>query len=1016
MSTPAGDKLRMAPPQQAPAMDTTHRRDPAAITTAPPATANPGERRIDVVSQRGVDVSGVRMTTVEGTWAKTAHGGMLTREGPTAMGQAETNVTGITTCVETPAEHVRAYFAGLPQGGVSSGMVACAYCNMPWAALGTRPGAIRYRCPKCAGHWVAWRLPRPGMAASRVPAIGDKAWFDPGATSWRAGPNTHLGRGRVRLAIWWRGRLATVVDGEVAVTIRDMLSAWQGAATEAAVVVGTAWWCIRLMGMSQGGLPAQVTYVDGAVRSDDSCAIHGIFPHELSSHMGGQAISHRPVKGIGSVAHVGARKIREAHQRHDDLTDTVHGAVDALMQWMDSKGSEQGSVTARTRRGLAPVTWCPWPTSRAVGCPVWDAPVASTVLEVQSTHDPHSPYTPAFCEAAALRVDGASGMSPSGFHDVFMGHPQHQWLCNGAQYGFPVLSNMAPCRARFAQTGLSAAHGAAVTTWLDKQLEAGKMVDVTADAHRMAALVVSPFQTDEKADGSIRVCHNASAGGDASVNASINYAPSEPQEVGGVHQVISRIRDKVELSASVPMEVPWAMEPLVGARLDFKAWFRQIPIRPCDRWLMGQQHGTRVLLHMVFSFGARSAGHTACAISNAIMDVLCRDGKHWAICYNDDFIFIGTRAEVEAAVAALRAILSLLGLTENVEKYVPPSEVMDVLGHEVDMRNMLVQITTKRRLRVISTLTEMLGRPSHVASVQEIREVAGVLAFVGTTVPLARAYTAGLWSLAGDGTQPGHHRRTLGAYARTGMAWWLSFLRRERFEVGRIDMGIRGPPVNVCTGMRADASGAWGFGGLSVTHGVYIQGRWHGHERTWSIAVKEAVAAFLLLTVLAPRLSGQVVILQTDNQSVAYMLLTLTALDPQLRLLSLWFAGLQEQHRLVVLPSHVATEHNDSDGLSRGKDPARCLPKSSTATWSAATIPKSLRALGSLGAASLPLALNPGRSSPTRGSTTTIDLSMPGAWVSSAPARLATPMPFVPHMVWELRLREMAHAPTPSLH
>lgn len=290
-----------------------------------------------------------------------------------------------------------------------------------------------------------------------------------------------------------------------------------------------------------------------------------------------------------------------------------------------------------------------------------------------------------------------------------------------------------------------------------------------------------------------------------------------------------------------------------------------------------------------------------------------------------------------------------------------------------------------------------------------------MLAFVGTTVPLARAYTAGLWSLAGDSMQSGHVKCHLGDYAVTGMAWWLSFLRRERFHVGRIDAGIRGDPIVVATGIRSDASGSWGFGGLSVAHGLYIQGPWARSELAWSIAVKEGVAAFLLVSVLAPLLANQVVVLQIDNLSVAYMLLTLTATDPQLRLLSLWFAELQERFRFIILPSHVATGDNDSDGLSRGHDPQSCLPRSTTGTWRAVAIPRCLRSLGSLGAGQLPQVLSPARNSRTPRSATTIGLSMPGDWDCWAPAPPAqVPMPFVPQVAWELRLRELAHAPTVS--
>jgi len=922
--------------------------------------------------------------------------------------------------VHAPVSRVRAYFAGLPQGGVGNDMVNCKWCRAPWAATRPLPGAFRFGCPQCAAHWVPWRVALPAPAAP-APPVGDVAWFDNQDLTWAA---RDVVSPRHRLCIYWRERVVVEVDACIALAIRDQLSQWEGTNTEAAAVVGTAWWCLSRLGAgTQCGVrvrviagmcrvePIECELVYDHKYSEESHGARGAAGarHLLDNH--GVSEKRTPMGADGGDAHTTApgvsAKVRAKIERHAALARQVEVTRSAVATWLQARCATNEGVGDMVSRMCTVVEpgWCPWPVGQPVGCPVWDAPIWPHYLERDSVHQPMSPYRPVFTSAAADMVAKATTLLPQGFAKVFAGHPQEQWLCNGARYGFPLLSSLKPCRMEFPQHPLSTAHLKAVDEWVEKQLECGKMCDITDVAARLDALFVSPFQTDEKADGSIRTCHNAAAGGDQSLNQSIDNTASEPVDLATIHLIITRLR---ELEAMGTTEV-------VAARVDLKAWFRQIGIRPSERWRMGQKLGSRTFAHNVFTFGVRSAGHTACGVSNAILDVLCRDGTHWAAVYNDDFIFIGTRAQVEAAVAALRAILAQLGVTENTDKFIPPSEVMDVLGHEVDIRNMLVQITAARRDRVVAVVSELLHRHPRVASVRELREIAGVLAFVGTTVPLARAYTAGLWSLTGDSTQPGCTQRSLGSYAVTGLQWWLEFLRRERFQVGRIDAGIKGAPVVVTTGCRSDASGSWGFGGLSTSHGVYVQGPWGDDERAWSIAVKEGVAAFLLMAVLAPQLTSQVVVLQTDNLSVAYMLLTLTATDPQLRLLSLWFAALQEKFRFIILPSHVATKHNDSDALSRGHDPRLCLPSSITGTWRGVPIPSSLRSLGSLGAARLREVLSPALRSHGRPSTTTIDLSMPGDWDCSALERLAqVPMPFVPQVAWELRLRELAHEPVPS--
>lgn len=918
---------------------------------------------------------------------------------------------------------MRAYFAGLPQGAGHDDMVVCNQCRAPWAATRLLPGAFRFRCPQCAGHWVQWE-PFTSSVAVAVPRVGSATWFQEHGVTWVVRDSSSPRR---RLCIMWQQRVVVEVDVEVAIVLRDMLSKWPSTNTEAASVVGTAWWCLSRFG---AGKPAgvRVRRVAGMCRSE-SIECNLVYEHDgsvrdLGCRGGHGSQMHEHEQGLDAshpVPHTAApggsshapsdrtpAKVRAARESHAALAERSRVVAQALSAWLSditATVEHTGRLLDKEHTGAGDFE-CPWPISEPVGCPVWDAPIWSTELERLGYTQPMSPYRPVFAASSARLVSQATTLSPKGFKEVFAEHPQGQWLCNGATYGFPLLSSMAPCRLEFKQPPLSTPHEAAVGEWVAKQVEAGKMADITDDVPGLSALLVSPFQTDEKSDGSIRTCHNAAAGGEQSLNESIDNTASEPVDLATIHQIITRLR---QLEAMGTKEV-------VEARVDLKAWFRQIGVRPSERWRMGQRHGDRMFAHNVFTFGIRSAGHTACGISNAILDILCRDGTHWAVVYNDDFIFLGTRAQVEAAVAALRAILSRLGVIENVEKFIPPAEVMEVLGHEVDIRNMVVQITAARRERVVAAISELLQRHPREATVKELREMAGVLAFVGTTVPLARAYTAGLWALAGDSTQPGYAKRSLGEYVVVGLEWWLSFLRRERFAVGRVDAGIRGAPIDVVTGVRSDASGSCGFGGLSAGHGIYIQGRWTKRELPWSIAVKEAVAAFFLMAVLAHKLVNRVVVLQTDNLSVAYMLLTLTARDPQLRLLSLWFAELQERYRFIILPSHVTTKSNDSDGLSRGHEPKVCLPSSITGTWHAAPIPSVLRSLGSLGAARLREVVSPGPRSRALPSTTTTDLSMPGDWDSWAPVfPTRGPMPFVPQVAWELRLRELAHEPVPSL-
>jgi hypothetical protein len=689
-------------------------------------------------------------------------------------------------------------------------------------------------------------------------------------------------------------------------------------------------------------------------------------------------------------------KMRRASQESQIKSNAT--SARAIQQWLHSRETAPKDVVRKAEELTGYNS--PWPTHMCYAAHNNDATTYTMEVEQASFDQFASPYLPAFSVHAARLSESGSKLNPDNWDRLFQHHPQRAWLTAGARYGFPLCSVMTPTRKEHKNHHeWSTREAAAISEWVKKQQATGKVIDVSNVVADMPALVVSPFSIVPKEDGGYRVCHNASAGKESSVNAHIDLTPLDPLELASIHKIITRIRYLAETEPTTE---------IFGAKLDLAAYFRQIKIRPREWWMTGQSHDKATFLHTVLSFGIKSAGHTGGGISNAIRD-LFTNAKHWVTVFQDDYFILGTKEEVAAAIRHIRNILRQLGLAENEEKFVPPQQMITVLGVLFNLATKTASITNERREKISERLRVHLAAKEGTITVGEARALAGTLAFVGAIVPLAGAHTAALWRLAGDSTSDSSETRTIDIFAKEAMQWWSEVLAGTRFATGPVDVGIATPLPTIITGISTDASGS-GMGGVSLQHKVYMQGKWYRRELKWSITVKEAMAALLFLMGIAPLLTGQIVILQIDNLPVAYMILTLTAKTPRLRLIALWFACLQETYRFQLLPSHITTKQNPSDGISRGKNPRKCLPHNGTDRWKDIPMPDNRGRLGWLVSAQLPVPQSQAAEKQQLASTTTIDLRSylkKTCWDQKKIQR--TTMTYVPQIAWELRLRQLAH-------
>ena len=117
------------------------------------------------------------------------------------------------------------------------------------------------------------------------------------------------------------------------------------------------------------------------------------------------------------------------------------------------------------------------------------------------------------------------------------------------------------------------------------------------------------------------------------------------------------------------------------AKVDVRSAYRNIPVHPEDRWMMGMLWDGALYIDTCLPFGLRSAPKIFTAVADAVEWILRKEGVKFVIHYLDDFLVIGApySPECVAALTTLLRVFDLLGLPVAVEKVEGPCPCLPFL-------------------------------------------------------------------------------------------------------------------------------------------------------------------------------------------------------------------------------------------------------------------------------------------------------------------------------------------------
>jgi hypothetical protein len=183
------------------------------------------------------------------------------------------------------------------------------------------------------------------------------------------------------------------------------------------------------------------------------------------------------------------------------------------------------------------------------------------------------------------------------------------------------------------------------------------------------------------------------------------------------------------------------------AKIDVRSAYRNIPIHPHDRWLLGMRWNGALFIDTTLPFGLRSSAKIFSAVADAAEWIARQAGIQFIIHYLDDFLIIGAPASEEChkALVCVRSLFEKLGLPLAIEKVEGPATRIVFLGFELDSQGMQVRLPVVKLRELQALIKSWVGRKTCVK--KELESLAGKLAHAARVVKPGKTFMRRMYEL-----------------------------------------------------------------------------------------------------------------------------------------------------------------------------------------------------------------------------------------------------------------------------
>ena len=211
------------------------------------------------------------------------------------------------------------------------------------------------------------------------------------------------------------------------------------------------------------------------------------------------------------------------------------------------------------------------------------------------------------------------------------------------------------------------------------------------------------------------------------------------------------------------------------AKIDISHAYRNVPVHPEDRQLLGMIWKGSIYIDATLPFGLRSAPKIFCAISDTLEWVLLREGVSSCLHYIDDFLTVDAPDSTECGQNLSRIIATChkLGVPLATEKIEGPATTLTFLGIEFNTIHMTIQLPPDKLSHLQNKVAGWLGK--RAATKREMLSLIGELAYACKVVRHGRTFLRRLIDLAHSRPCLNHWIR-INAEFKSDLLWWHHFL------------------------------------------------------------------------------------------------------------------------------------------------------------------------------------------------------------------------------------------------
>ena len=261
------------------------------------------------------------------------------------------------------------------------------------------------------------------------------------------------------------------------------------------------------------------------------------------------------------------------------------------------------------------------------------------------------------------------------------------------------------------------------------------------------------------------------------------------------------------------------------AKSDIAHAYRQGPVHPHDRPLLGMVWRGRYFVDCTLPFRLHSAPLIFSAVAEALEWVARSKGAQRLFHYIDDFIFVGPPS-TDGCVGDLRAFLQScdeLGVVVASHKTEGPATCLTVLGIEIDSGLVEMRLPADKLHRLSALLAQWRGKRS--GRREELESLVGLQQHASKVVPAGRLFIHRIYNLlAQTHNFKRHYSVRLNAECRADIKWWCAFLQAWNGTSMLRPLRLADTDADFWS----DASGGWGCGahwqvssGLSIAPSEY---------------------------------------------------------------------------------------------------------------------------------------------------------------------------------------------------